>query len=195
MIGLVLSESPRRVTYSRAAEIIDAVTGKIAIVGVFGAAADLLRFNDECDLSLDFYQVYFDCSLEAHNYAASAGAPGSGNVNGRCRTLRQPTKGWIRSYFVDDNTRRNGFNSQTLTLYDFKNQCRKRIEELLNLDTNRTNTNVIIAGHLSADNVEHLIKSYHPYGVDCARGTESSPGIKDIGVLQGFVGKAKHALD
>lgn len=194
MIGLVLSESPRRVTYSRAADIVDAVAGKIEIVGVFGVPGDLLRFSGECDVPLDYYQVYFDQGSEALVSTTGSVVSSSGNVEGPSRMLRQPAKDWIRSYFVDEYTRRNGFNSQTLILYDFKSQ-RQRIDELLNLETRRTNAAVIIAGNLSTDNVEYLIKTYHPYGVDCARGTESSAGIKDIGLLQEFVRKAKHALD
>lgn len=51
----------------------------------------------------------------------------------------------------------------------------------------------VLAGGLGPDNVEAAIQQVKPWGVDASSRLESSPGIKDPGLIAEFVGKAKHA--
>jgi phosphoribosylanthranilate isomerase len=51
---------------------------------------------------------------------------------------------------------------------------------------------VLLAGALDESNVAAAIAAAQPYGVDVARGTESSPGIKDHDRLRRFLAAAKH---
>jgi phosphoribosylanthranilate isomerase len=62
------------------------------------------------------------------------------------------------------------------------------IEQLRSLDTSRA----FIAGGLTPDNVAD-VAALLPYGVDCASGVESSPGVKDHIKLRSFVANAKRA--
>jgi phosphoribosylanthranilate isomerase len=52
---------------------------------------------------------------------------------------------------------------------------------------------VLLAGGLDADNVADAVRAARPYGVDTARGIESSPGIKDHDRLRRFVAAAREA--
>lgn len=51
----------------------------------------------------------------------------------------------------------------------------------------------LIAGGLTPGNVGALVAALRPYGVDVARGVESSPGRKDHGLVRDFVRNAKAA--
>ena len=50
---------------------------------------------------------------------------------------------------------------------------------------------VILAGGLTADNVEEAIRTAHPYAVDTASGVEVKPGIKDKRLMDAFIRIAK----
>ena len=50
---------------------------------------------------------------------------------------------------------------------------------------------VILAGGLTPFNVKQAIEEVRPYAVDVASGVESSPGIKDHGLLRAFIAAAK----
>jgi phosphoribosylanthranilate isomerase len=52
---------------------------------------------------------------------------------------------------------------------------------------------VVLAGSLDPENVADAIRAARPYGVDTARGIESSPGIKDHDRLRRFVAAAREA--
>jgi phosphoribosylanthranilate isomerase len=53
--------------------------------------------------------------------------------------------------------------------------------------------NVLLAGSLDTGNVAEAVRAARPYGIDCARGIESSPGIKDHDRLRRFVAAAREA--
>jgi phosphoribosylanthranilate isomerase len=50
---------------------------------------------------------------------------------------------------------------------------------------------IIVAGGLNADNVVEAIQTLHPFGVDVAGGTESTPGKKDPAKVQAFIAAAR----
>ena len=52
---------------------------------------------------------------------------------------------------------------------------------------------VLLAGALDAGTVAEAVRQAAPYGVDTARGVESSPGIKDHEAIRRFVEAAKGA--
>ena len=49
----------------------------------------------------------------------------------------------------------------------------------------------MLAGGLGPDNVRKAIAEIHPWAVDSARSTESSPGIKDHDVVRRWVEAAR----
>ncbi|MDQ3103486.1 MAG: phosphoribosylanthranilate isomerase [Actinomycetota bacterium] len=51
----------------------------------------------------------------------------------------------------------------------------------------------IVAGGLTADNVGEAIAVANPWGVDVAGGVESSPGVKDHGLVESFIAASDRA--
>jgi phosphoribosylanthranilate isomerase len=52
---------------------------------------------------------------------------------------------------------------------------------------------VIVSGGLDARNVGELVVRVRPYGADCCRGTEKSPGVKDRSKVREFIQAAHEA--
>lgn len=52
-------------------------------------------------------------------------------------------------------------------------------------------TNVILAGGLTPENVTTAVQVVTPWGVDTASGVESSPGVKDVELVRKFVNRSK----
>lgn len=52
---------------------------------------------------------------------------------------------------------------------------------------------IILAGGLTAGNIERAISSVSPYAVDVSGGVEASPGIKDADKINEFIGNASRA--
>jgi phosphoribosylanthranilate isomerase len=53
---------------------------------------------------------------------------------------------------------------------------------------------LILAGGLRPDNVGEAIEAVRPWGVDVASGVESSPGIKDVALVERFIEEARRAF-
>ena len=52
---------------------------------------------------------------------------------------------------------------------------------------------IIISGGLNPDNVYEVIKQVAPYGVDVSSGIESSPGVKNVELMEEFVKEVRRA--
>jgi len=49
--------------------------------------------------------------------------------------------------------------------------------------------NIIVAGGINPDNIEHLLRTVVPYGVDICSGVELSPGVKDEKLIREIMSK------
>jgi len=52
---------------------------------------------------------------------------------------------------------------------------------------------IVLAGGLHPGNVTGAIRAARPWGVDASSGLESSPGVKDTGLIETFIKRAKRA--
>jgi len=171
-IGLVLSDSPRRVSLQTARDICIAMSNPVAVVGVFAKAADLVAFGQYSDVEFDYYQVYFD-------YVSIIARP--------------PKHGWIRSYLISGVEQLPTRERSGLVMYDFKAEPEILISALKSSDCKSLRTGAFVAGNLSPDRVGTVVSELKPFGVDVARGTESSPGKKDKIKMQKFIESVKNA--
>lgn len=51
-----------------------------------------------------------------------------------------------------------------------------------------------LSGGLNVSNVAEAIMQLHPHGIDVSSGVEGAPGIKDAGLILGFIEKSKSPL-
>lgn len=176
LIGLnFFEQSPRYLSIDRARMVRDAIGERAKVVGVFvNATRDYVDERLRA-LSLDLLQFSGD-----EDTAMLTGWPVPVIATYRVKT---------------GETGRIGTHSADFILVDAFDAklyggtgSRISLEQLRSLDTSR----VFIAGGLTPDNIAE-VAALLPYGVDCASGVESSPGVKDHAKLRSFVANAKRA--
>jgi phosphoribosylanthranilate isomerase len=176
LIGLnFFAPSPRYVSIERACVVRDAIGVRVKVVGVFVNATREYVEDRLRALSLDLLQFSGD-----EDDAMLAGWPVPVIAAYRMKTGetgRVRTRG--ADFILVD-----AFDSE---LYGGTGS-RISLEQLRAIDTSRA----FIAGGLTPDNVAD-VASLLPYGVDCASGVESSPGVKDHAKVRSFVANAKRA--
>ncbi len=166
MLGLIFAESPRKVSISMAADIALHLSGKIVLVGVFSDPDDP-QIGEVCErIKLDMLQIYFS---EGLNGFPSYPLP------------------ILPSYWVNENTDISKIELAG-SLLDFKKAPR-----LLDLcaSENIDMSDTFLAGGFDCENVDRVLKTLNPHGVDVARGVESQPGKKDRDMLEQFIRKVK----
>ena len=176
LIGLnFFAASPRYVSIENARVVREAIGRRIKVVGVFvNASRD---FVDERlrALSLDLLQFSGD-----EDDGMLAGWPVPVIAAYRVKTGESGLVGAHGADFI------------LVDAFDAKvyggTGSRISLEQLRRLDTSRA----FIAGGLTPDNVAD-VAALLPYGVDCASGVESSPGVKDHAKVRSFVANAKRA--
>ncbi|WP_428624875.1 phosphoribosylanthranilate isomerase [Sedimenticola sp.] len=173
-IGLVFyAPSPRAVTVAQAAKIIRSLPPFVTTVGLFvNASADELVAVLEA-VPLDLLQFHGDESPEA---CARYGRP-------YIKAVRMRPD-------VDLLDLENLYSSASALLLDSYQKGKPggtgntfdwvRIPEAMR-------SRIILAGGLSADNVESAIRQVGPYAVDVSGGVEQNKGIKDEAKIRAFM--------
>ena len=176
LIGLnFFAPSPRYLSIERARIVREAIGVRIKVVGVFVNATREYVEDRLRALSLDLLQFSGD-----EDDAMLAGWPVPVIAAYRMKAGEKDRVGTRGADFILVDA----FDSE---LYGGTGS-RISIEQLRSLDTSRA----FIAGGLTPDNVAD-VAALLPYGVDCASGVESSPGIKDHAKVRSFVANAKRA--
>jgi phosphoribosylanthranilate isomerase len=176
LIGLnFFAPSPRYLSIERARIVREAIGKRIKVVGVFvNASRDYVDERLQA-LGLDMLQFSGD-----EDDAMLTGWPVPVIAAYRVKTGEPGRVGARAADFILVDA----FDSK---LYGGTGS-RVSLEQLRGLDTSRA----FIAGGLTPDNVAD-VAALLPYGVDCASGVESSPGVKDHAKVRSFVANAKRA--
>jgi phosphoribosylanthranilate isomerase len=177
-IGMVFwPKSPRRVGTTVAAEIVAALPADVLTVGVFvNATIDEIRGVVNAT-GIRVVQLHGD---EPPTYVDALGRPifrstTLDNVDGVRRNWPQDT-----TLLLDkaDPIRRGG----TGEVVDWSRAAHVARER-----------RILLAGGLTAENIEEAIATVRPYGVDVSSGVEASPGVKDLEKVSQFLKNARAA--
>jgi phosphoribosylanthranilate isomerase len=179
-LGFVFYEqSPRAVTVSSAAEILRAVPGHLAKVGVFvDAPPDLVRRAiGECGLTLLQFH-----GQETPDYCLQFGLMCMKAFRVRAAESLKPlldyhTDAWLLDAYASDKVGGTG----------------ERFNWDLAVEARKLGRPVFLAGGLTPENVAEAVSRVRPFGVDVSSGVEATPGKKDHAKVKAFVQAAKNA--
>jgi len=175
-VGVVLTESPRRVTAERAREIAIALPVEALLVAVFADESP-----DEVESRLEGLPVH---AVQVRGWEEDAG----GGAYEIWRVLRGPAIDPatlpmvpLRTYLLDaaDPDRPGGTGRRAD--WDW---ARRGVNAGLRL---------IVAGGLDPENVTELVQEVRPFGVDASSGLESEPGRKDPQRVRAFIERIREA--
>ncbi len=184
MVGLVFApRSPRRLDVVRGRSLRDACAASTRVVALL---MDQARADVQAILTAvkpDLLQFHGD---EADGFCASFGLPFLKAMPMRGvdvaalpeRLARYPS---ARGFVFDGHA--PGAMGGSGERFDWRLLSASRIDRPW-----------LLAGGLDAGNVEHAVRTAHPWGVDVSSGIESAPGAKDPQQMRAFVA-AVHAAD
>jgi phosphoribosylanthranilate isomerase len=178
-IGLnFYSKSPRAVTVDGAREIVQGLPGEVCLVGVFvnEARARVAQIAGELGLS----------AVQFHGAESPEDCLGWGElkvIKALPAEGREDLVGLAARYsqaylLVDAPSAAHGGSGCTFDWSWAATLPRERL---------------VVAGGLTAANVADAVRALRPLAVDVASGVEVSPGRKDHGKLEAFIGAAKAA--
>jgi phosphoribosylanthranilate isomerase len=180
-IGLVFAEeSPRRITFSAAAEILSVVPKTLLRVGVF--VNEPLEHLNDCvaKLGLHFAQLHGE---ESPDFCRQV----KGKVIKAFRVSSERDLESLQQYPVDAflldafTPAKRGGSSRT---FDWS----------LAVKAKEHGVPIILSGGLNPDNVAEAVQTVSPWGVDASSGVEISPGKKDHDKVRLFVVNAIRAF-
>lgn len=182
-LGLVFAESPRRVTPSRAAELVDGVPGTAVGVFVDAAPVDLLRAAEAVPLGV--IQLHGSESPELCDAVRSAGL--------RVWKALRPTdaeelaagveryRGHVDGLLVEGHSEEAAGGTGTSFPHGWWRDAG------LDAAGDGDGPSLILAGGLTPENVAEALSRTSPHVVDVSSGVESEPGVKDSGRIRAFV--------
>jgi phosphoribosylanthranilate isomerase len=163
--------SPRIITVEKAKSIIDALPKKVVTVGVFVEhnAEEIMRVMEK--VGLDFAQVYHDHCVPA--------------------ALKQIMLLTFRVNSEDALPPGSVFSQYAAIVLDAPHDTlyggTGRVADWTLARYLSKKYTLILAGGLHMSNVREAVETVQPFAVDVASGVESSPGVKEHGVLVSFL--------
>ena len=173
-IGLVFYEgSPRNVTISQAAEIVNKIPAFVSTVGLFVNAESSFIREVISKVKLDLLQFHGDetaseCAAFSHPFIKAIRVKSDTNLVQYAADFSAAKALLLDSYA-------EGVAGGTGQVFDW------------NLIPKKLAKPVILAGGLTADNVARAISLVKPYAVDVSGGVEASKGIKDVAKIAAFM--------
>jgi len=186
MLGFVFTESPRRVTETRADSILESLPGSVSKVGVFLDQPLSEVAGTAARLGLDFVQLHGDeppafCrELYERTGIRIIKAVGIRKADD-LEVLEQYALDYISFILLDSRVR--GKRGGTGTAFPWKT-----VQNPLAIGKR-----LFVAGGLTCANVREAVKRFAPAGVDVSSGVEkeNTPGVKDISKVRRFISEAK----
>jgi phosphoribosylanthranilate isomerase len=173
-LGMIFYEaSPRSCSPQEAVAIATALRRRVEVCGVF-VNESLDRIAALCDeIGLSLIQLHGDegpafCSEVARKTGARVIKAVQVAVPGDVRDIE---RFHVDFHLLDARSRakaRSGMRGGTGETFDWELVSKRR-----------SNVPLILSGGIDQDNAEAAIEAVHPYALDSASGTESSPGHKD----------------
>jgi phosphoribosylanthranilate isomerase len=175
-LGFVFADSPRRLSFSRAARIIRSLGPYVTPVGVFVAPLpDELAEGLRCGIRAVQIHGPLDAPLpelpRPIPIVRAVRVRGPESVEALAGLKPRPA-----AVLLDAT--REGVEGGTGRTFDWH----------LAVAAGRHGIPIILAGGLAGDNVAEAIRLVRPYGVDAASRLESAPGRKDPDLVAQFIG-------
>ncbi|HUY17397.1 MAG TPA: phosphoribosylanthranilate isomerase [Acidimicrobiales bacterium] len=176
-IGLILADSPRRVTLEQAIGIAAAVKGDVLRCAIFRDEDDDVVIETLDALDVDVVQV--------HGALSSA----------LLAALRQRSLLVIKALNVEgDDFATFDASLVDAVLIDGPRPGSGVTHSWERLHDRRFRAPVIAAGGLDPNNVADVINTTNAWGVDCASGVERTPRLKDHDLVRRYVANARDAF-
>ena len=176
-VGLILSDSKRRVSIGTAASIADEIRGTALSTGVVRNEASEFVIDAVTATRVDAVQVHGPLRDDL------------------LRELRQLPVLIIKALGIAD-VEFFDFDESSVdaVLIDGPSPGSGELHSWQAMEARNFCVPVIAAGGLTADNVAEVILSLRPWGVDVATGVEASPGVKDLTRVSDFIRTARQAF-
>jgi phosphoribosylanthranilate isomerase len=175
-VGVVLTESPRRVTPERAREIAILLPAETLLVAVFADES-----KDQVARAIEGLPVH---AVQVHGWdrEATNGAHEIWHVlRGDAPEPATLPMVPLRTYLLDAADRERPGGTGKRADWDW---ARRGVNAGLRL---------VVAGGLTPENVADLVREVRPFGVDASSGLERAPGQKDPSKVQAFVERIREA--
>jgi len=176
-LGVVLTESPRRVAPDRVRAIAAALPAGTPLVGVFADEPEKVIGQAVADLPLHAVQVRGWIGTD-HALGCEVWHVLRDEILAEPSTLPMVP---LRTYLLDAHDRARPGGTGIRADWDW---AQRGVNAGLRL---------VVAGGLNPENVAELVLDVHPFGVDASSGLESAPGRKDPAKVRAFIERIHEA--
>ncbi len=180
-LGFLFAEGPRRVSGSRAIEILEGVDPAIPRVGVFADQHIVTVENIALRIRADWVQL---SGCEGPEYCAALPVPVVKAIDASsAEHVREAVAGYDgrASAFLLGAGAADAVEGAAVPL------------EWGAVAPLPRGVRFMISGGLTPDNVGEAVRALRPWAVDVTSGVESSPGVKDASLMRAFVAAVRAA--